>query len=421
VAIPAPAWYLVRSRALTVSLPLDKPPDAFLLAGADLLTGAARFEKTAVLVARGKIVAVGARAERAARKHGARRIDAGGRYLAPGLVDLHTHGAAGVDFVTAGPAEFERALRHYLSRGVTSLLVSLYPTAWRESLRVVARIAGHIESRLGGGVAAGIHLEGPYLNPARPGALPGDVFRTYRRRDVDALLAAARGHVRTMTVAPERKGGRELVRHLLRAGVVPAFGHSDAGYEETRRAIDAGIPYATHLFNAMRGIHHRDPGAVTALLEDPRVAVELIADGFHVDVPVLRLVHRVKPRERVILVSDSVHPCGLKPGRYQFAGRPVRAAGGRITLLDGTLAGSLLTLDHAVALHVREVGLSPESSVLLATRNPARAVGWGRTRGEIAPGRRADLVLLDDAMRVRATWLAGRLVHGRADRGARAI
>lgn len=390
----------------------DLGAGAQLFTGADLLTGGRRLRRTAVLAAGGRVVALGKAAERAARRHGASKIDAGGRYLAPGFVDLHTHGAAGVDFVRASREDLARAVRHYLSRGVTGLLVSLYPVPFRRLLEVVERVAGHLRAGAGGGVAVGLHLEGPYLNPRRPGALPGGAFRTYERSEVDALLRAGGGLVRTMTLAPELPGGLKLVRHLLRRGVVPAFGHSDAGYEAARGAIEAGVGYATHLFNAMRGIHHRDPGAVTALLEDPRVSVEVISDGFHIGLPVLRLVHAVKPRERVILVSDSVHPCGLKPGVYRFAGRPVRAAGGRITLLDGTLAGSLLTLDRAVAIQAREVGLAPEEAVLFATRNPARAAGLARSRGEIAPGKRADLVLLDRELRVRATWLAGRLEHG---------
>ena len=310
----------------------DQSQAPVLFEGADVLTGGRLLPRHAVLIARGRVQAMGPGASRRGRKHGARRVDLEGRYLAPGFVDLHTHGAMGVDFVEAGREELERAVKHYLSRGVTSFLVSLYPSTFKKSLEVLERIAGFLREGTGCGAAAGIHLEGPYLNPARPGALPGGLFRKFKAVEVDALLRVGGGYVKTMTLAPEVPGGRGLLRHLIRRGVVPAFGHSDAGYEETRDAIRGGIRYATHLFNAMRGIHHRDPGAVTALLEDPRVAVELIADGFHVDVPVLRLVHAVKPREKVVLVSDSVHPCGLKSGVYTFAGKPVRAAEGRVTV-----------------------------------------------------------------------------------------
>lgn len=390
----------------------DQTRAPFLIVGGTLLTGGRAWPRTSVLVARGRVVAVGRKADGEGRKRGVRRVDAGGHYVAPGFVDLHTHGAVGVDFVEASPADFERAARHYLACGVTSFLVSLYPSAPAKSLVVLKRIAGYLREGLGGGAALGIHLEGPYLNPARPGALPGSRFRRFQPGDCRQLLEAGGGFVRTMTIAPEVPGGRACARFLERHGVVPAFGHSDAGYEETRAAVRGGIRYATHLFNAMRGIHHREPGAVTALLEDPEVQVELIADGFHVDLPVLRLVHAVKPRRSVVLVSDSVHPCGLKPGLYDFAGKPVRASGGRVTLLDGTLAGSLLTLDHAVRLHTKELGLPPAESVLCASENPARVLGEARRLGSVAPGRRADLVLLDASLRVRKTWLRGVLVHG---------
>ncbi|HVR73177.1 MAG TPA: N-acetylglucosamine-6-phosphate deacetylase [Planctomycetota bacterium] len=383
--------------------------------GVDVLTRGRRLRGCALLVARGKVRAVGKAAERLGRKLGARRVDlgsSGGAYLAPGYLDLHTHGAVGVNFMETDTAGLERAALHYLSCGVTGLLLSLYPSTFKESIRVLESLSRSLDAGAGGGVFLGIHLEGPYLNPKRPGALPASYFLTYRSSEVDGLLRAGGGWVRTMTIAPEMPGGMALVRHLLRRAVVPAFGHSDAAYDATRRSIDGGVRYATHLFNAMRGIHHRDPGAVTALLEDPRVAVELIADGYHVDVAVLRLVHAVKHQNRVVVVSDSIHPCGLKPGSYRFAGGTVIARGGRVTLEDGTLAGSLLSLDRAVALHVHKVGLSPEDSVLLASGNPARVLGIERSRGDIAPGRRADMVLLDENMKVQGTWLAGERVFG---------
>ena len=383
-----------------------------LLVGADLLTGGQMLPSTAVLLQGGKVLALGKAAERMGQAHGAKRVDLSDHYLSPGFIDLHTHGVAGVDFVTASREDFRRAMSYYLRRGVTSLLVSLYPSSFKESLRVLERVSGYLRDRVGEGVAVGIHLEGPFLSPRWPGALPKRHFRTFRAADVNALIDAGRGFVRTMTLAPEQPGGLALVEHLLKRRVIPAFGHSNADYEETKRSLERGIRYATHLFNAMRGIHHRAPGAATALLEDSKIAVELIADGLHIDIPVLKLVHALKPREQVVLVSDSVHPCGLKPGRYEFAGGPVDVRNGKVTRPDGTLAGSILTLDRAVSLHVKRVGLSPQESVMLATKNPARILGLERSHGAIQKGGRADLVVLDRALRVRATWLSGKQVYG---------
>jgi N-acetylglucosamine-6-phosphate deacetylase len=387
--------------------------ETFLLRGARVLSGGEDLGRPAVFIAAGRIAAIGPEARKKARGSGCRRLDLSGYTLAPGFVDLHTHGAAGVDFVEATAEEFEFAMQHYLAHGVTSLLVSLYPTSWAKSLKVLERVSGFIRQGHGLGVAFGIHLEGPFVSPARPGALPRSYFRKPSLKELRQLLAAGDGLVRTMTLAPELKGGKGLIQLCRKNGVVPAFGHSNSDYEGTRRAISQGIRYATHLFNAMNGIHHRAPGAVTALLEDPRVSVELISDGHHVDPPALRLVNRLKSEERIILVSDSIEACGLADGRHQFAGVDVYLEEGVVRQKNGTLAGSALTLERALEVQVKQAGEPLEKAVRYCTLNPAKAAGISRRAGVIAVGRRADLVLLDSKFRVKATWLGGALMHSR--------
>ena len=387
--------------------------ETWLLRGARVLSGGEDLGRTGVLVSGGRIVAMGTEAGKKARGIRCERLKLDGYTLTPGFVDLHTHGAAGVDFVEASAEEFETAMAHYLAHGVTSLLVSIYPTSWAKSLKVLERISSYIRQGYGRGVAFGIHLEGPFVSPARPGALPKSCFRSPSLKDLRRLLAAGDGLVRTMTLAPELKGAGKLIRFCQKNKVVPAFGHSNADYGETCGAITGGIRYATHLFNAMNGIHHRSPGAVTALLEDPRVAVEVISDGHHVQPPALRLINRLKSEDRVILVSDSTHPCGLKNGRYRFAGAEVYLRDGVVRQKNGTLAGSALTLERALAVQVKEVGTPLEKAVRYCTKNPASAVGASRRLGSIAPGRSADLVLLDPKFRVKATWLKGTLSHVR--------
>ena len=387
--------------------------ETWLLRGARVLSGGEDLGRTGVLVSGGRIVAMGTEATKKARGTRCERLKLDGFTLTPGFVDLHTHGAAGVDFVEASAEEFETAMAHYLAHGVTSLLVSIYPTSWAKSLKVLDRISSYIRQGYGRGVAFGIHLEGPFVSPARPGALPMSCFRSPSLKDLRKLLAAGDGLVRTMTLAPELKGAGGLIRFCQKNKVVPAFGHSNADYGETCGAITGGIRYATHLFNAMNGIHHRSPGAVTALLEDPRVAVEVISDGHHVQPPALRLINRLKSEDRVILVSDSTHPCGLKNGRYRFAGAEVYLRDGVVRQKNGTLAGSALTLERALAVQVKEVGTPLEKAIRYCTKNPASAVGASRRLGSIAPGRSADLVLLDPKFRVKATWLKGELTHVR--------
>lgn len=387
--------------------------ETLLLRGARVLSGGEDLGRPGILISGGRIVAIGSEAAKKARGSGCRRLDLDGFTLTPGFVDLHTHGAAGVDFVEASAGEFERAMEHYLAHGVTSLLVSLYPTSWAKSLKVLERISGFIRRGHGLGVAFGIHLEGPFVSPARPGALPRNHFRSPSLKEARRLLAAGDGLVRTMTLAPELKGGKGLIRLCRKNRVVAAFGHSDADYEGTRQAISHGVRYATHLFNAMNGLHHRSPGAVTALLEDPRVSVEVISDGHHVQAPALKLINRLKNEDRVILVSDSIQACGLADGRYRFAGADVFLRHGVVRQENGTLAGSALTLDRALEVQVKKAGTPLEKAVRYCTENPARAAGVSHRAGSIRPGRRADLVLLDAKFRVKATWLGGALMHSR--------
>lgn len=386
-----------------------------LLRGVDLLSAGVEDPGTSVWIEGRRIRAVGRTADRLARRAGARVVDLSGHYLSAGFVDLHTHGAVGVDFVEAGEGDLEALRNHYLSCGVTSVLMSLYAGTPKATVRTVERAARNLASPAAGGVFIGLHMEGPYLSPIRPGALPKRHFRPYDRGELDALVRASCGSIRTMTLAPERPGGDRLIAALKRRGIVPCFGHSDADYEQSRRALARGIGCVTHFFNAMRSLHHRDPGPVAAVLENSDVAAEFIVDGHHVDYAALRLVVRMLGLSRPIMVSDSVAACGLPPGRYSFAGRRVEVGAGTVRLEDGTLAGSLSTLDQSVRLAVRHLDLTPAEATRLVTLNPARLLRL-RTRGEVVAGRTADLVLLDRRLRVQATWLRGELAWARRRR-----
>lgn len=368
----------------------------------------------AVAVEGARIVAVGKPAERLAKKHAARfrRVSLRGASLAPGFIDLHTHGALGVDFNHTQPGDLERVVReHYLPHGVTRFLASLYPASKRELLAAIRRVAGAIRDGEGLGVAVGIHLEGPFLDPGHPGSLPARYFRKYSPTFLEELLDVGDGLVRTMTIAPERPGAADLIRHLKKRGVVVAVGHTGADLETARAAIKQGVRYVTHLFNAMPGIHHRQPGPIPAFLEDPRVRVELISDGIHLHPEILRSVALAKSADQICLVSDSTIPCGLRSGRYRFAGQEVELRAGRITTREGALAGSALTLDQAFRVQVESVGLPAGRVSVSASHTPARICGWHRRVGDILPGMRADLVVLDRQLRVRETFLGGQRVY----------
>jgi N-acetylglucosamine-6-phosphate deacetylase len=265
------------------------------------------------------------------------------------------------------------------------------------------------------GVVAGIHLEGPWISPHRCGAHDPRELRTPDAAEIDRLLAAADGAVAMVTLAPELPGAPEAVRRLTGAGVIAAVGHTDCSYAVARDAVDAGARVATHLFNAMRPVHHRDPGPIVALLDDPRVAVELIADGTHLHPALYRYVTRTAGPDRVVLVTDAMAAAGLGDGRYRLGPMAVDVTGGvaRIAGTD-TIAGSTATMDRLFRAAVRtwsEPGAVPTDEALLhavrqTSGNPARVLG--RTDvGGLEPGRRADFVVLDADLRVTGVVVGG--------------
>jgi N-acetylglucosamine-6-phosphate deacetylase len=335
--------------------------------------------------------------------------DLGAVTIVPGIVDLQVHGGGGASFDTGTPDAAAAVAASHLAHGTTSMAASLV-TDTRE--RMVAAI-GELALLVQDGVLAGVHLEGPWLSPQRSGAhRPGSLTHPDRSA-VDALLTAGDGAVRMVTLAPELPGGIDAVRHLVGAGVLAAIGHTDATYDETRAALDAGARLGTHLFNAMRPLHHRDPGPVGALLDSP-VDVELVADGVHLHPAVLRMVFAAKPG-RCILVTDAMAGAGAPDGDYALGQVAVEVRAGVARLADGSgtgaIAGSTLTMDAAVRFAVTTAGLPLLDVVHAASTAPARA--WGLADvGALEAGRRADLVVLDDALEVVRVMRAGMWVAG---------
>jgi N-acetylglucosamine-6-phosphate deacetylase len=334
-------------------------------------------------------------------------LDARGLTVCPGFVDLHIHGAFGHDLMEGLPAvaAVSAGLPRY---GCTAYLPTTVTAPWVETLRAVAALAEAVEHPPAGARPVGLHLEGPFLNPARAGMQAVAHMRRPSLADAERLLAAGRGHVRLVTLAPELPGGLELVGHLARCGVVPAMAHSDASYEQARAAADAGARHVTHCFNAMRPLHHRDPGLVGAALDEERLSAEAIADGVHVHPVALRLLWRSKGWRRTALVTDAMPGAGAPEGTYRFGGHEVAVRAGQARLPDGTLAGSVLTMDRAVRVLVG-AGVPPREAVAMASLTPARVAGLVDV-GRVAPGCRADLVALDAELRVVWTMVGGRVV-----------
>ncbi|BBY84837.1 N-acetylglucosamine-6-phosphate deacetylase [Mycolicibacterium tokaiense] len=327
--------------------------------------------------------------------------------VAPGLVDTHVHGGAGADFFTADPAGTAEAVALHRSHGTTTLVASLVTAGPAELLQQVRALAGDV--RLG--VLDGIHLEGPWLSPQRSGAHQTALMRDPDPAEIDALLVAGEGAIRMVTIAPELPGALAAIEQFTAAGVVVAIGHTEATYAQTRAAIDAGATVGTHLFNAMRPIDRREPGPAVALLEDPRVTVELIADGVHIDFAIYRMVTKNAGVDRVSLITDAMAATGVADGRYYLGPLAVDVTAGvaRVAGTD-TIAGSTATMDQVLRNAVAASGVPLDEALPIAVAqsscNPAQALGLPAAAG-LAVGAPADLVVLDAHLSVTAVLRKG--------------
>lgn len=323
-------------------------------------------------------------------------VDLDGAWLFPGFIDLHAHGGGGYDY-TASPNDLAAGVSFHRTHGTTRTLVSLVTApvdALCEQSRWVATLAERGPSPEGH--VLGAHLEGPFLARERCGAQHPDHLIEPDQWMMARLLDAGRGFVRTVTVAPELPGAPRLIEYLASEGVIAAVGHTEASYDEAVVAFARGAGLLTHAFNAMRPLRHREPGPVLAAL-DAGIACEVINDGVHVHPAIVRMM----ARGRMVLVTDAIDAAGHGDGEYRLGGRPVRVVNGQARLADdGSLAGSTLTMDEAVRRAVVEVGLPVEVASVAASGNPARVLGVADRCGAIAPGLDADLVLLDDELRV---------------------
>ncbi|GAB3622933.1 N-acetylglucosamine-6-phosphate deacetylase [Mariniluteicoccus endophyticus] len=329
-----------------------------------------------------------------------------GLWALPGFVDTHTHGALGHDYGTATRDEARAILAFQRSRGTTTAYASLATRALDDLCGQLGVLAGLVEA----GELAGIHLEGPFLAPERRGAHRADLLRTPDPDVVRSLLEAGRGSVRMVTLAPELPGADEAVSTLRAAGVRVAFGHSDADALGCARMVEHGARVATHLFNAMRPIHHRDPGPVPGLLTDPRVAVELICDGVHLHADTIDLAIAVAGPDRVVLVTDAMAATGLGDGDYPLGDLTARVIDGTARVLGadgrlGAIAGSTLTMDVAVK-NLVSAGHPPASVARMAAATPAGVHGLDDV-GALEVGRRADVVLIDERGALQRVFHAG--------------
>ncbi|MBA2947220.1 N-acetylglucosamine-6-phosphate deacetylase [Streptomyces himalayensis] len=331
-------------------------------------------------------------------------LDLTGHWLVPGFVDIHNHGGGGASFTNGTVEEILQGVRTHRQHGTTTLVAS---TVTGESDFLTQR-AGLLSELAEQGDIAGIHFEGPFISPCRKGAHSEELLRHPEPAEVRKLIDAARGQARMVTLAPELPGGIDSVRLLAEHGVIAAVGHTDATYEQTVEAIDAGATVATHLFNAMPALGHRAPGPVAALLEDERITVELINDGTHLHPAALELAFHRAGASRVAFITDAMDAAGFGDGTYLLGPLEVEVQGGVARLVEGgSIAGSTLTLDRAFKRAVTVDRLPVEDIVHAISANPAKLIGTYDRVGSLEPGKDADLVVLDADFELKGVMRKG--------------
>ena len=386
-----------------------------VLHGARLLTGADPVTQPAPVAADGWVAVAGGRV--AALGHGAppeagERLDVLGDWLAPGYVDVHVHGGAGGDVMAPDATARDAVRRFHARHGTTAMLASTVSRPVTELYDAVGRLADDVTRLASEPIArlVGIHLEGPFLSRLRRGAHEETALRPPDRAEAESLLEAGRGHVRTVTIAPELPGAIDLVRRLVEAGVTVAVGHTDADADTVRAAVDAGARAVTHTFNGMRPLHHRRPGPVGMAMDLPQLTCELILDLVHVDPVAARVLVHAAGADRICLVTDAMAATGMEDGTYELGGQTVEVVDGRVMVRGtSTLAGSTLTMATAVENAVAHLGIDVPTAVAMATTIPAALLS-GVDAGRLHADGPADLVRLDDVARLRGVWISGQQV-----------
>ena len=338
-------------------------------------------------------------------------LDAQGYNLLPGFIDLHVHGAMGHEVMDASPSGLEDMARFYAAHGVTSFLATTW-TASRPSivnaLQLVEEMRGPIE---GGATLLGAHLEGPYLNPARCGAQDVNLIR--RAEKDEGLEFLETGVIRLLALAPEYDENLWLIQECVRRGITVSAAHTTANYEQMQKAVALGITQLTHSYNAMQGLSHRELGTIGAAMTLPQISCELIADNIHVHPAAQKILVDVKGPGGVILITDAIRAAGLPEGDYMLDERSVHIQNGAVRLPDGTLAGSVLTMERALQNIVSATGRSLSEIWVMSSLNAARAIGVSAQKGSLEVGKDADLVVLDESFNVELTVVKGEIVFSK--------
>ena len=337
-------------------------------------------------------------------------LDAKGRTIAPGFIDVHIQGAGGADILDATPEALKTISQTCARFGTTSFLATTVFTPEEENkhLAIAAQYAGR---DLGGANLLGIHLEGPFISPQKKGMILPECIRAPSLQLLQKIQDVTNGRLKMMTIAPELPGNIRIIQRLVDSDVVASFGHSNATYEQTLAGFDAGISHVTHLFNAMPPLHHRSPGPLLAIFETKSITAQLICDGVHTHPSVLRFAFELLGPQRIIPITDGMQAIGLPDGSYFYNGIEYQAKDGTARYKDGTLIGTALGLSQLLRKLVTFTACLLDTAIKTVTENPARLLGIQERKGAIAPGKDADLVLLEHDYSVHTTIVGGKIVY----------
>jgi len=370
-------------------------------------------EDRIIIIEKGKIIAITDKKEDLAILKNVEIIEAQNKFIVPGYIDIHVHGGGGSDVMDGEYEAIKQVATTHSRFGTTAFLPT---TMTMTKDKIIKSLKSIHEARLKGTGTAeilGIHLEGPYINPEKKGAQKEEDIKKVSVEEFLEFNQASGNLIRLVTIAPEMPGAIDFIRWLHQQGIIVSVGHSNATYKQVQEGIQAGLSHVTHIFNAMRGLHHREPGVVGAALSSPKLIVEMIADGIHLHPIVLKMLTQIKESEKLVLITDAMRATGFKEGTYDLGGQEVIVTQGQAKLKNGTLAGSVLTMDKAVKNLVTKVGISLLNAAQMASYNPAKCLGIDDKKGSLEPGKDADIVILNKNLEAELTMVAGKIVYRR--------
>jgi len=381
-------------------------PEKLVITNCRLFDAVDNKQTTSVLIENGVIAQIGQIEPGTARDE---TLDAQGRIIAPGFIDIHIQGAGGADILDATPEALEAISRTCARFGTTGFLATTVFKPDQDN-RHLALAAEYVGRDLGGANLLGIHLEGPFISTEKKGMIQPDCICPPSVQILDEIQNITDGHLSMMTIAPELPKSRQTIRSLVNSDIIASFGHSNATYEQTLDGFDAGISHVTHLFNAMASIHHRSPGPLVAIFQSEHITAQVITDGVHIHPAVLNFAYEKLGPDRTFPITDGMQAIGLGDGMFIYNGIEYESKAGAARYKDGTLIGTAIGLSQILERFIEFTNCPLDIAIRMVTQNPAELLGLQDKKGAITAGKDADLILLDDNLSVHTTIVAGKIV-----------